>query len=67
MDIHQISRRSLAMTKKRPDSTDAPMPVYGAYDNQGEIDAIPPPPYTEEELKGSIPETGATDTNGWYP
>jgi hypothetical protein len=49
--------------KARPDSTQAPIPVeFERDDDAHHIDA--PPPYTAEELTGSIPQPGDTGVTG---
>jgi hypothetical protein len=49
--------------KARPDSTQAPIPVEFERDDVAHhIDA--PPPYTAEELTGSIPQPGDTGVTG---
>jgi hypothetical protein len=45
--------------KGRPDSTQAPIPVEYEYDDYMR-NAEAPPPYTVEELTGSIPQPGDT-------
>ncbi|RAQ98940.1 sterol glucosyltransferase [Stemphylium lycopersici] len=47
------------MTRPRPDSTQAPIPVAYEYDDDRH-DEEAPPPYTAEELTGSIPQPGDT-------
>ena len=59
--------QSLKMTRPRPDSTQAPIPVAYEYDNDVH-DEEAPPPYTAEELTGSIPQprdTKATSESSW--
>jgi hypothetical protein len=57
--------QSLKMTRPRPDSTQAPIPVNYEYDDDVH-DEQAPPPYTAEEMTGSIAQSGDTGVTGRY-